>query len=152
MVWSLKDSRSTASCIIKTHTGTLDSNPEYHSLRASNRTDRRIDGASVTRHDGTFRKQQRSKHRRILSTTAPVLSRVINHIKLIIFLMVVPVALIAALLNVHPAATFVLNLIATIPLSIVLTAATESLSHSLGPTIGALLNVSSGNLSEMTIL
>ncbi|KAK2807064.1 hypothetical protein FQN51_004678 [Onygenales sp. PD_10] len=47
---------------------------------------------------------------------------------------------------------FTLNIIAIIPLSGLLTLATENLAYELGDTIGALLNVSFGNISEIIIL
>ncbi|KAJ6153701.1 Sodium/calcium exchanger membrane region [Penicillium chermesinum] len=46
---------------------------------------------------------------------------------------------------------FILNLIAIVPLSITLTLATEQLSHDLGETTGALLNITIGNLAELII-
>ena len=51
-----------------------------------------------------------------------------------------------------PRGFFVMNLIAIVPLSITLTLATEQLSHDLGETTGALLNITIGNLAELIIL
>ena len=45
-----------------------------------------------------------------------------------------------------------MNLIAIVPLSITLTLATEQLSHDLGETTGAVLNITIGNLAELIIL
>ncbi|KAK2811508.1 hypothetical protein FQN50_002131 [Emmonsiellopsis sp. PD_5] len=58
----------------------------------------------------------------------------------------------ASLLNFRPSVIFTLNIIAIIPLSGLLTLATENLAYELGDTIGALLNVSFGNISEIIIL
>lgn len=49
-------------------------------------------------------------------------------------------------------AIFILNLIAIVPLSITLTFATERIAHSLGQTVGAILNITIGNLAELVIL
>lgn len=67
-------------------------------------------------------------------------------------MIIVPIALVAGTIKIHPAAAFTLNLVAVIPLSVALTIATESLSRDLGPTAGALLNISCGNLAEIIIL
>ena len=47
---------------------------------------------------------------------------------------------------------FILNLIAIVPLSVTLAHATESISQDFGETMGALLNISTGNLAELAIL
>lgn len=47
---------------------------------------------------------------------------------------------------------FALNAVAIIPLAGLLTFATECVAHRLGPTLGALLNVSFGNAVELIIL
>ncbi|KAH8703214.1 hypothetical protein BGW36DRAFT_422782 [Talaromyces proteolyticus] len=77
---------------------------------------------------------------------------IVSNIKLFASMMIVPAALIVGVIKVHPAAAFSLNLAAVIPLSVALTMATESLSRDLGPTAGALLNISCGNLAEIIIL
>ncbi|KAJ5624243.1 Sodium/calcium exchanger membrane region [Penicillium lagena] len=48
-------------------------------------------------------------------------------------------------------AIFILNLIAIVPLSVTLTHATESISQDFGETMGALLNITTGNLAELAI-
>ncbi|CRG91042.1 Vacuolar calcium ion transporter [Talaromyces islandicus] len=72
--------------------------------------------------------------------------------KLALSMTIVPVALAIGVMKIHPAAAFSLNLAAVIPLSVALTMATESLARDLGPTAGALLNISCGNLAEIIIL
>lgn len=54
--------------------------------------------------------------------------------------------------GIHPGVTFMMNLLAVFPLSIVLTAATETLASDMGVIPGALLNMSCGNLAEIIIL
>lgn len=89
----------------------------------------------------------------MISTARFALHLVTSNFRLGLSLIVVPVAVLLGLLsNVHPAVVFVSNLIAVIPLSILLTIATESLAKDLGPTAGALLNISCGNLAEIIIL
>ncbi|KAJ5726809.1 Sodium/calcium exchanger membrane region [Penicillium malachiteum] len=66
----------------------------------------------------------------------------------------VPFALITIFFSVSsisPLVIFIMNLIAIVPLSITLTLATEQLSHELGETAGALLNITIGNLAELII-
>lgn len=67
----------------------------------------------------------------------------------------IPFALVAiffSVSNIPPLVIFIWNLIAIVPLSITLTLATEQLSHELGETAGALLNITVGNLAELIIL
>lgn len=80
------------------------------------------------------------------------LQMILSHNRIGLALLVVPTAIIIGLVDVHPAIIFVANLVAVIPLSIVLTIATENLARDLGPTAGALLNISCGNLAEVIIL
>lgn len=68
-------------------------------------------------------------------------------------LAIVPVAIVLGLIDgIHPGVVFTMNLIAVFPLSIVLTAATETLASDMGVIPGALLNMSCGNLAEIIIL
>jgi hypothetical protein len=86
------------------------------------------------------------------------LFRAISHIILSNYrtslsLAIVPVAIVLGLMDgIHPGVTFTMNLMAVFPLSIVLTAATESLASDMGVIPGALLNMSCGNLAEIIIL
>jgi len=51
-----------------------------------------------------------------------------------------------------PALTFAINAVAVIPLACLLGRATESISHRMGDTVGALMNVTFGNAVELIIL
>lgn len=66
-------------------------------------------------------------------------------------LVFVPVGIAVHFANVDQNAVFAINAVAIIPLAGLLTFATESVAHRLGPTLGALLNVSFGNAVELII-
>ncbi|KAK4946894.1 hypothetical protein LTR10_014036 [Elasticomyces elasticus] len=68
-----------------------------------------------------------------------------------VLLIFVPVGIAVHFANINPNVVFALNAIAIIPLAGLLTFATESVAHRLGPTLGALLNVSFGNAVELII-
>ncbi|KEF59647.1 uncharacterized protein A1O9_04493 [Exophiala aquamarina CBS 119918] len=59
-----------------------------------------------------------------------------------VLLIFVPVGIAVHFANVNPNVVFALNAVAVIPLAGLLTFATESVAHRLGPTLGALMNVS----------
>ena len=67
-------------------------------------------------------------------------------------LIFVPIGFGTYLTNIGPMAIFVSNLIAVIPLSSLLTAATEHVASDTGEAVGALLNISLGNLVELILL
>ncbi|RSL55628.1 hypothetical protein CEP53_007027 [Fusarium sp. AF-6] len=67
-------------------------------------------------------------------------------------LIFVPIGLAAHSYEVSPLVTFITNAIAIIPLSVMLTDATERIATEAGDTIGALLNITLGNLVELIIL
>ena len=67
-------------------------------------------------------------------------------------LIFVPIGFGTYLANIGPMAIFVSNLIAVIPLSSLLTAATEHVASDAGEAVGALLNISLGNLVELILL
>ncbi|RSM07412.1 hypothetical protein CEP52_005245 [Fusarium oligoseptatum] len=67
-------------------------------------------------------------------------------------LIFVPIGLAAHSYEVSPLVTFITNAIAIIPLSVMLTDATERIAIEAGDTIGALLNITLGNLVELIIL
>ncbi|KAJ4324570.1 hypothetical protein N0V84_003849 [Fusarium piperis] len=67
-------------------------------------------------------------------------------------LIFVPIGLAAHSYNLSPLVTFITNAIAIIPLSVMLTDATERIAIEAGDTIGALLNITLGNLVELIIL
>lgn len=72
-----------------------------------------------------------------------------NHIyKLLIF---IPFGIIFGAIGVNPTVVFVLNMLAIIPLAMLLSFATEELSENAGQTIGALLNATFGNAVEMIV-
>jgi Ca2+:H+ antiporter len=88
-----------------------------------------------------------------------VLSRVLANVKVALFhswvnvlLIFVPVGIAVHFAGVNENAVFAINAVAIIPLAGLLTFATESVAHRLGPTLGALLNVSFGNAVELIIL
>ncbi|KAK5052550.1 hypothetical protein LTR84_002415 [Exophiala bonariae] len=68
-----------------------------------------------------------------------------------VLLIFVPAGIAVHFAGVNPNVVFALNAIAVIPLAGILTFATESVAHRLGPTLGALLNVSFGNAVELII-
>ncbi|KIW24525.1 calcium/proton exchanger [Cladophialophora immunda] len=87
-----------------------------------------------------------------------VFSRVIANIKVALFhswvnvlLVFVPVGIAIHFAGINQNVVFAVNAVAIIPLAGLLTFATESVAHRLGPTLGALLNVSFGNAVELII-
>lgn len=66
-------------------------------------------------------------------------------------LVFVPIGMVAYLTRMKPIAVFASNAIAVIPLSSLLTAATERVASDAGDTVGALLNISLGNLVELIL-
>ncbi|OCK86657.1 vacuolar calcium ion transporter-like protein /H(+) exchanger [Cenococcum geophilum 1.58] len=68
-----------------------------------------------------------------------------------IFLVFVPLGIVAGALHWNPTAVFVLNFIAIIPLAALLSFATEELSAKLGQTLGGLLNATFGNAVELIV-
>ncbi|KAF5971795.1 Ca2+ H+-exchanging vacuolar [Fusarium coicis] len=67
-------------------------------------------------------------------------------------LVFVPIGLAAHSFQINPLAIFMTNAIAIVPLSVMLTEATERIAADAGDTIGALLNITLGNLVELIIL
>lgn len=67
------------------------------------------------------------------------------------FLVVVPLALIAALLGWPPMAQFVLSVAAVIPLAGFIGAATEALAEKLGARVGGLFNATFGNAPDLLV-
>lgn len=68
-----------------------------------------------------------------------------------VFLVFVPIGIIAGALGWNPTAVFVLNFIAIIPLAALLSFATEELSAKLGQTLGGLMNATFGNAVELIV-
>jgi len=67
-------------------------------------------------------------------------------------LLFVPLGIVSHVKGFQPIVTFALNALAIVPLTGLLTFATEILAQSLGDGIGALLNITFGNLVEFIIL
>jgi Ca2+:H+ antiporter len=68
-----------------------------------------------------------------------------------VFLVFVPIGIIAGALHWNPTAVFVLNFVAIIPLASLLSFATEELSAKLGQTLGGLMNATFGNAVELIV-
>jgi Ca2+:H+ antiporter len=68
-----------------------------------------------------------------------------------IFLVFVPIGIVAGAMGWSPTVVFVLNFIAIIPLAALLSFATEELSAKLGQTIGGLMNATFGNAVELIV-
>lgn len=85
--------------------------------------------------------------KRIVRTTwATLMSNYVN-----VFLVFVPIGIIAGAMKWNPTAVFVLNFIAIIPLASLLSFATEELSAELGQTLGGLMNATFGNAVELIV-
>lgn len=68
-----------------------------------------------------------------------------------VFLVFVPLGIIAGALGWSPTAVFILNFLAIIPLAGLLSFATEELSRKVGQTLGGLLNATFGNAVELIV-
>ena len=68
-----------------------------------------------------------------------------------VFLVFVPLGILAGALGWNPTAVFILNFIAIIPLAALLSFATEELSAKLGQTLGGLMNATFGNAVELIV-
>ncbi|KAF2468623.1 vacuolar calcium ion transporter-like protein /H(+) exchanger [Lindgomyces ingoldianus] len=68
-----------------------------------------------------------------------------------VFLVFVPLGIIAGALHWSPTSVFILNFIAIIPLAALLSFATEELSAKLGDSLGGLLNATFGNAVELIV-
>jgi Ca2+:H+ antiporter len=64
----------------------------------------------------------------------------------------VPIGLITYVVKAQPILIFLTNAVAIVPLSALLTEATERIADDAGDTIGALLNISLGNIVELILL
>jgi Ca2+:H+ antiporter len=72
--------------------------------------------------------------------------------KLNVLLIIVPLAITSYLIHTNRILVFAANLIAVVPLSSLLTCATENIARESGDVVGALVNVTFGNLVEIVIL
>jgi hypothetical protein len=68
-----------------------------------------------------------------------------------VLLVFIPVGIVTYLCGASPSILFSSSAIAIIPLSGLLTYATESIASDIGDTVGALMNISFGNLIEVVI-
>ncbi|KAH7310652.1 Sodium/calcium exchanger protein-domain-containing protein [Stachybotrys elegans] len=66
-------------------------------------------------------------------------------------LVFVPIGLLTYIFKMSPILVFITNVIAIVPLSSLLTEATEMIASDAGDTVGALLNISLGNLVELIL-
>ncbi|RDL31809.1 uncharacterized protein BP5553_09211 [Venustampulla echinocandica] len=69
-----------------------------------------------------------------------------------LLLVFVPIGIVTYISKAHPSIIFASNAIAIIPLSGLLAYATENIASDMGDTVGALMNISFGNLVEVIIL
>lgn len=78
---------------------------------------------------------------------------IFGHSWLYVMLVFVPFGIAAHVAGLkNPTVTFALNALAIVPLTGLLTYATENVAQSLGVGLGALLNITFGNLVELVIL
>ncbi|KAL7269976.1 Vacuolar calcium ion transporter [Rhizina undulata] len=68
-----------------------------------------------------------------------------------VLLVLVPLGIVAGALEWNPAAVFVMNFLAIIPLAALLSLATEQLALKVGDTLGGLLNATFGNAVELIV-
>ena len=92
------------------------------------------------------------KHSGPKTGTLLTLKTILLQSKLNILLVFVPLGIAAQLAHFVPITIFVLNALAIIPLTGLLTYATENVAQSLGVGLGALLNITFGNLVELIVL
>jgi glycopeptide antibiotics resistance protein len=80
-----------------------------------------------------------------------VLKHILNDNNVYRLLGFVPLGIVAGLLGWNPTAVFVLNLLAIVPLAVLLSAITEDLSKNFSQSVGALLNATFGNALELIV-
>lgn len=83
---------------------------------------------------------------------APSFRAMVLSSKLHLLLIFVPLGICAYVTSQGPMAIFVTNAIGIVPLSMLLTEATECMAQDVGDTLGALLNITLGNLVELILL
>lgn len=99
-----------------------------------------------------LRRRRRSTPRPKPESTAQVLRAVVCYSWINWLLVFVPLGITASALRLSPSIVLLANAAAVVPLSGVFTLATENVAVDLGDAVGALLNVSFGNASELIIL
>ncbi|KAF2689954.1 calcium/proton exchanger [Lentithecium fluviatile CBS 122367] len=110
---------------------------------ASEHTPLLVGGSSPAHYNNEPRWKSIPKHVAQV-TWATLTSNYVN-----VFLVFVPIGIIAGALKWNPTAVFILNFIAIIPLAALLSFATEELSAKLGQTLGGLCNATFGNAVEL---
>ncbi|KAL2037108.1 hypothetical protein N7G274_010104 [Stereocaulon virgatum] len=80
-----------------------------------------------------------------------VLKHILNDNNVYRLLGFVPFGIVAGLMGLNPTAVFVFNLLAVVPLAVLLSAITEDLSKNCSQSIGALLNATFGNALELIV-
>ncbi|KAH7240359.1 uncharacterized protein BKA55DRAFT_577387 [Fusarium redolens] len=118
----------------------------YQQLGISNSNDLETQSPPLDRTQFDF-----SSHHEGVSFFGQIRSTVVAS-KLNWLLVFVPIGLAAHSFEINPLAIFMTNAIAIVPLSVMLTEATERIAADAGDTIGALLNITLGNLVELIIL
>jgi cobalamin synthase len=72
--------------------------------------------------------------------------------RLNLLIVFVPIGAVLYFAEANPAVVFIANAIAIVPLSALLTDSTERIASDSGDTVGALLNISFGNIVELILL
>lgn len=80
-----------------------------------------------------------------------VFKRILRENQVYQLLIFLPVGVAAGVLDWNATAVFILNLLAIIPLSVLLSAITEQLSGNFSSSVGALLNATFGNALELIV-
>ncbi|EPY49745.1 CaCA proton/calcium exchanger [Schizosaccharomyces cryophilus OY26] len=95
---------------------------------------------------GDERDQSMARHNAIVTTKSVLASSYINFL-----LVFVPIGLLSGWFQCNAKYVFFLNMLAIVPLSSLLSFATEQLAFVSGPTLGGLLNASFGNAIELIV-
>ncbi|KAH8803358.1 Ca2+ transporter [Xylogone sp. PMI_703] len=96
--------------------------------------------------------QHRARLSKLLVPTLLTIRTTASYTWLNILFVFVPIGAVSYFCKAHPSIVFTSNAIAIIPLSGLLTFATEVIANNMGDAIGALMNITFGNLIEVVIL
>ena len=80
-----------------------------------------------------------------------VIEQILRSNYVYILLVFIPVGILAGALGWNPVAVFILNLLAIVPLAVLLSVVTEELSRNVRQSVGALLNATFGNAVELIV-
>ena len=105
----------------------------------------------TTTEDGTPYKDSGNPLIKYPFLTADITWKILKTNYVNIFLVFVPLGIVAGIAGWNPTVIFVLNFLAIIPLASLLAFATEELAVPLGQTIGGLLNATFGNAVELIV-